>query len=145
MRRLFLPMAMSCVLAVCASAADKPPTVPRKAPVASPKAPVTPPKAVDRIDSLIATKSGNLIVIQARGAVGSGGWRAPTLKQIRSGPSEQRTIVLQFLAVPPPPTQAVIVGLVPIAAKTTLRLRKGTTSVKAVAGNNEITTQITLK
>jgi hypothetical protein len=74
--------------------------------------------------------------------VGSGGWRGAVLKPVKSGPGEQHTIVVQFVAVPPPPNRAVIMGLIPIAASTTVRLRRGIVSVRAISGSNEITTQI---
>ncbi|HWC63670.1 MAG TPA: hypothetical protein VG501_08610 [Rhizomicrobium sp.] len=134
MRRIPLLIVMLGVLAAPAAAADKP----RIAPVVPP----IPPRPVDRIDSLIATQAAGHITIQAKGAVGSGGWHGAMLKQLKSGPADQHTIVVQFVATPPPPNRAVIMGLLPIGAKTTLRMRRGIVSVRAVSGSNEITTQI---
>jgi hypothetical protein len=105
-------------------------------------APAISPKPVDRIDSLIATEAAGRVTIQAKGAVGSGGWHGAMLKQVKSGPGDPHTLVVQFVATPPPSNRAVIVGLLPIGAKTTLLMRRGIVSVRAVSGSNEITTQI---
>jgi hypothetical protein len=133
MRRIPLLMAVLCAMAPSATslgvlAADKPPVIPAR--------------PVDRIDSLIATEVAGRVTIEAKGAVGSGGWHGAMLKTAKSGPNDQHTIVLQFVATPPPSNRAVIMGLLPIGAKTTLRMRRGIVSVRAVSGSNEITTQI---
>jgi hypothetical protein len=128
MRRAYFLLAVTLALAFPASAAEKPP--------------VTPPKLVARIDSLFATKTGGNVVIQVKGAVGSGGWRGAKLRPLRSGPADARTIVVEFVATPPQPNQAVITGLLPVAANATVRMRKGVVSVRVISGSNEITTQI---
>lgn len=107
---------------------------------AAEKTPPIPPRPVVRIDSLMATAAGDKVTIEARGAVSSGGWRGAVLKPVKS--SDPHAIVVDFVATPPPPTQAVIMALLPVAASTTVRLRKGVVSVRAVSGSNEITTQI---
>lgn len=100
-------------------------------------------KPVARIDGLIATTKGNNIVIQARGAVTGGGWKKPSLRPVKSAlPGDARTIVVEFVAQPPPSNQAVIPGLMPVTAIATVRTRKGIISVRAVSAVNEITTQI---
>jgi len=105
--------------------------------------PVISDKPVARIDGLIATAKGNTIVIQARGAVTGGGWKKPSLRTVKSTlPGDARTIVVEFVAQPPPSNQAVIPGLMPVTATTTVRSRKGIISVRAVSAVNEITTQI---
>ena len=106
-------------------------------------APVAIEKPVARIDGLIATATGKNIVIQARGAVTGGGWKQATLRAIKPTlPADAHTIVVEFVAQPPPSNQAVIPGLMPVAATLTVRNRKGIISVRAVSGVNEITTQI---
>jgi hypothetical protein len=109
---------------------------------AAEKPPVVPPRLIARIDGLIATATNGKVVIQARGAVGSGGWRAAKLRTLKTIPADAHTIVVEFVAVPPSPNQAVIAGLLPIAANATLPMRRGLFSVRAVSGSNEITTQI---
>ena len=105
--------------------------------------PAIPEKPVARIDSLIATAKGNRVVIQARGAVAGGGWKKAALKPVKSvQPTDAHTIVLEMVAQPPPPDQAVIPGLLPVSASITLRARKGMVSVRVVSAVNEITTQI---
>ncbi len=105
--------------------------------------PVTPDKPIARIDSLIATAKGGQIHIQARGAVMGGGWKRVALKQIKpSLPADAHTIVLEFVAQPPPSNEAVIPGLLPVTATIALKARKGMVSVRALSADNEITTQI---
>jgi hypothetical protein len=128
MRRACLLLIVTWALAFPASAAEKPP--------------VMSPKLVARIDSLFATETGGKVVIQAKGAVGSGGWRGAKLRPLKSGAADIHTIVVEFVASPPQPTQAVITGLLPVAANTVIRMRKGVVSVRVVSGSNEITTQI---
>jgi hypothetical protein len=81
-------------------------------------------------------------VIQVKGAVEGGGWRGAKLRPVKSGAADTHTIVVEFVATPPPPTRAVIFGLLPVAANTTVRVRKGVVSVRVVSNSNEITTQI---
>jgi hypothetical protein len=126
--RICLSIAMIGLLALPAGAAEKP-------------API-PPRPVARIDSLFATLSKGEVVIEAKGAVDSGGWRQAKLRPVKSSAADAHTIVVEFVATPPAPTQAVIQVLLPIAATTTLRMRRGVVSVRVTSGSNEITTQI---
>jgi hypothetical protein len=128
MRQLCLSIAMIGFLAAPAETAEKPTPIPQR-PVA-------------RIDSLFATLSKGEVMIQAKGAVDSGGWRQAKLRPVKSTTADAHTIVVEFVATPPSPTQAVIQGLLPIAAVTTLRMRRGVVSVRVTSGSNEITTQI---
>ena len=106
-------------------------------------APVLTDKPVARIDGLIATAKGGNVIIQARGAVTGGGWKKPALKPVKSTlPGDAHTIVVEFVAQPPPSNGAVIPGLMPVTATVTVRNRKGIISVRAVSAVNEITTQI---
>ena len=105
--------------------------------------PVIADKPVARIDSLTATLRGGRVTIQARGAVTGGGWKHVTLKPVKSVlPGDARTLIVEFAAQPPPSNEAVIPGLLPVAATLTLKARKGLVSVRAVSAANEITTQI---
>ncbi|MBS0279545.1 MAG: hypothetical protein JSR25_00165 [Proteobacteria bacterium] len=106
-------------------------------------APVLTDKPVARIDGLIAAIKGRNVVIQARGAVTGGGWKKPALRPVKSTlPGDAHTIVVEFVAQPPPSNLAVIPGLMPVTATVTVRNRKGIISVRAVSAVNEITTQI---
>ena len=104
--------------------------------------PVTQPQLVARVDGLIATADGASVLIQARGAVDSGGWRQGRLRPVKNPPTDAHTIVMEFVAIPPAPTRAVIEGLLPIHATATLPMRRGVVSVRVVSDSNEITTQI---
>jgi len=128
MRRFCLSIAIIGLLAVPAGAAEK-------------LAPI-PPRPIARIDSLFATLSKGDVMIQAKGAVDSGGWRQGRLRPVKSTAADAHTIVAEFVAIPPAPTEAVIEGLLPIAAATTLHMRRGVVSVRVTSGSNEITTQI---
>lgn len=100
-------------------------------------------KPVSRIDSIIATEKDGRIAVQAKGAVMGGGWKHAVLRPAKStAQADAHVMVLNFVAQPPDPAQAVIPGLLPVAASITLKARKGTVSVRAVSGSNEITTQI---
>jgi len=104
---------------------------------------IAPGQPVSRVDSVIATEKGGRLTVQAKGAVTSGGWKRAVLKPVKSiTPADAHVLVLNFMAEPPQPTDAVIPGLLPVAAAISLKARKGIVSVRAVSGSNEITTQI---
>lgn len=124
MRPVLVLFALPFALTLASRAADRPPA----------------PQPVVRIDSLIATEANGVLVIQAKGAVGSGGWRGAMLKQVKS--PDAHIVVVQFLATPPLPGKAVIPGLLPVSASTTIRIRGGIVTVRALSGSNEITTEI---
>ena len=68
-------------------------------------------KRVLRIDSLTATQKDGAILVQAKGAVPSGGWTRPHLHLVHG---DAHSVVLEFLATPPPSGMTVIDGLVPV-------------------------------
>jgi hypothetical protein len=121
-------MMLASALAAPAAAAERPPAAPTL--------------LVSRIDSIIATEGKGAIEITVKGAVPSGGWRGPRLRPVKAGPGDAHTIVVEFVATPPPPTQAVIEGLLPIAANARVKARRGIVAVRVVSGSNEITTQL---
>jgi hypothetical protein len=97
-------------------------------------------KRVYKVDSVIATVKGHRLVIQAKGAVETGGWKGARLHLIHS--SETRTVAVEFLATPPPPGMTVIEALVPVEATLELRARPHIANVRAVADANEMTSQV---
>jgi hypothetical protein len=97
-------------------------------------------KRVYKVDSVIATVKGHKLVIQAKGAVQTGGWKGARLHLIRSG--EGKTVAVEFLATPPPPNMTVIEALVPVEATLELQARPHIVNVRAVADANEVTSQI---
>ena len=112
-------------------------------PVHAMAAVVVPDKPVARIDSLIATSKSGRVMIQATGAVTGGGWTHIALKPVKPTlPADAHTMVVEFVGVPPPSGEAVISGLLPVAANLTLKSRKGAVAVRAISAANEITTQI---
>ena len=96
-------------------------------------------KRVWRVDSVVATRAGNTVVVQVKGAVKSGGWSHPRLKLARG---DGHTLVLEFLAQPPSADAVVITALMPVTAKATLRAGRGMVTVKAIAEANDVTAQI---
>jgi hypothetical protein len=98
-----------------------------------------PEKRVWRVDSVIATLANGSVAVQVKGAVRGGGWNHPRLKVFHS---DAHTLVVEFLAQPPAPGAAVITGLLPLAAKATIRAGHRAVTVKAMAEANEVTAQI---
>lgn len=94
-------------------------------------------KRVLRIDSLTATQKDGAILVQAKGAVSSGGWTKPHLHLLHG---DGHTVVLEFLAAPPPAGMIVIDGLVPVAAALSVKGRA--TSIHVLADENEVTSQV---
>src|SRR5882757_962346 len=94
-------------------------------------------KRVFRIDSLIATQKDGVILLQAKGAVETGGWTKPRLHVMHG---DGRTITVEFLATAPPPGMTVIDALVPVSASVAMKGRA--TSVHVLADENEITSQV---
>lgn len=99
------------------------------------------PKLIYKVDSVIATLAHGRLSIEAKGAVPSGGWKAATLKLVRA-PADPHTIVVDFLATPPPSGAPVIQGMLPVSANLTVPMRRGVVTVRAVSDANEMTTQI---
>jgi hypothetical protein len=97
-----------------------------------------PEKRVWRVDSVIATQTGGAVVVEAKGAVQSGGWSHPRLKLSHG---DGHTLVVEFLAQPPAAGTAVITALLPVTAKATIRA-PGMVTVKALGQANEVTAQI---
>jgi hypothetical protein len=98
-------------------------------------------RRIYKVDSVIATAKakGRTVVIQARGAVSTGGWRQGRLHLLHN---DGKTLTLEFLAAPPPPDMTVIEQLVPVTATAEIHVRRPVTSVHVVADANELTTQV---
>jgi len=97
-------------------------------------------KRVYKVDSVIAVTKGHKLVIQAKGAVSTGGWKGARLHLIRS--ASAKTVAVEFLATPPPPGMTVIEALVPVEATLELRARPQIVNVRAVADANEVVSQV---
>ncbi|HEU4549805.1 MAG TPA: hypothetical protein VFS01_08915 [Rhizomicrobium sp.] len=98
-------------------------------------------RRIYKVDSVIATSKakGRIVVVQAKGAVSTGGWRQGRLHLLHN---DGKTLTLEFLAAPPPPEMTVIEQLVPITASAEIRTRRPVGSVHVVADANEVTTQV---
>ena len=100
---------------------------------------VTPKKLVYRIGSVTATRSGTVIIVEARGSTRTGGWTNPELVRTTGTAS---TIVLRFVAVPPSGMATQVIT--PIAAKKELGpLRPPFPKrVTVVAETNSVTVEV---
>jgi hypothetical protein len=94
-------------------------------------------KRVFRIDSLIATQKNGTILLQAKGAVPSGGWSKPRLHVVHT---DGHALTVEFLATMPPPGMTVIDVVVPISAAS--EIKGHATSVHVLADENEMTSQV---
>ena len=94
-------------------------------------------KRVFRIDSLIATQKDGMILLQAKGAVPTGGWTKPRLHVIHG---DGHTLTVEFLATQPPPGMTVIDAVVPVTASVEVKAKA--TSVHVLADENEMTSQV---
>jgi hypothetical protein len=94
-------------------------------------------KRVFRIDGLIATQKKGVILLEAKGAVPTGGWTKPRLHVMHG---DGRTLTIEFLATPPPPGMTVIDAVVPVTASVEIKGRA--TSVHVLADENEMTSQV---
>jgi hypothetical protein len=94
-------------------------------------------KRVFRIDGLIATQKKGVVLLEAKGAVPTGGWSKPRL-HVMHGDGKSWTV--EFLATPPPPGMTVIDAVVPVTA--TVEIKGKATSVHVLADENEMTSQV---
>jgi hypothetical protein len=94
-------------------------------------------KRVFRIDSLLASEKHGTIIVQAKGAVPTGGWSKARLHVLHY---DGRTVTLEFVATPPPPEMTVIDGLVPVTGS--VQIKGKAASVRVMAEQNEITSQV---
>ena len=94
-------------------------------------------KRVFRIDGLIATQKNGVILLQAKGAVPTGGWTKPRLHVMHG---DGRTLTVEFLATQPPPGMTVIDAVVPVTAS--IEVKGRATSVHVLADENEMTSQV---
>jgi hypothetical protein len=94
-------------------------------------------KRVYRIDSLIATQKGGSLVVAAKGAVSTGGWKTARLHVVHN---DGHILTVEFVAAAPPPGMTVIEALVPVEARLAVKGRAA--SVRAMAEANEMTSQV---
>src|SRR5579871_1946790 len=95
-----------------------------------------------RVDRVSASIVQNRLVVEASGAVSSGGWSHPRLRAKPSAP-EAAILTLDFITDPPSSKRVVIQELLPVSATIRLPLPKyGTVAVSVVSQSNTITTEI---
>ena len=93
-----------------------------------------------KIDRVSVSIEGRKMIVQASGAVKSGGWENPRLRIKAGHVAESDTLVIEFLATPPAKDAAVIQALLPVSAMLTAPLAPyGTTQVEVVGETNSVT------
>jgi hypothetical protein len=99
-------------------------------------------RPIYRVDKVSAFIEGTKLVIDANGAVDTGGW---THMRLRAKPSvpEAHVLELDFVADPPSPKKIVIQELLPVRAELRTNLpHYGTVAVSVISQTNAITAQI---
>ncbi len=96
-----------------------------------------------KVDRVSVSVQGRKMTVSAQGAVRSGGWENPHL-HVKAHAPESKTLVIEFLAVPPAKDEAVIQALLPVSATITTSLAPyGTTEIKVEAETNSQTVPYT--
>jgi hypothetical protein len=95
-----------------------------------------------RVDRVSAIVDNGKLIVDASGAVASGGWSHARLRVKPSAP-EAPVLEMEFIANPPSPKKVVIQTTLPVKAQLKAGLpHYGTVAVSVVAETNEITAQI---
>lgn len=101
----------------------------------------TTPEPIYKVDTVSATTDEGKLVVTAHGAVSSGGWSNPHLRQKSS--KDAHVVAFEFVAVPPPPDAAVIQALVPVEAKAIATVPAARVSeIRVEAESNDAVTKI---
>jgi len=96
------------------------------------------PKLIYKVDKVTAAIIKNRLVVNASGAVNSGGWTLPRLHLLPHQP-EADTEVIEFQAQPPLADAVVIQALLPISTTAVFPLpHYGTIQVKVVGETNAV-------
>jgi len=96
------------------------------------------PKLIFKIDKVTAAIIKGRLVVNASGAVNSGGWTAPRLHLLPHKP-EDNTETIEFLAQPPIDEAVVIQALLPIQTTAVFPLpHYGVTQIKVVSETNAV-------
>ena len=102
-----------------------------------------PAKLVYRIDRVTGTIAHDSLVIVARGAVSTGGWKRPTLRAHEGSARDTTTLEVEFVATPPRHRAAVAHAILPVSARLATRLpHAGVVQVKIVSQTNSVTVPI---
>jgi hypothetical protein len=99
---------------------------------------------VYKVDSVSASvaKGSNQLVIQARGAVRTGGWEQPRLR-VKEIFTPDDAMVVVFVALPPPRKSVVVQAVLPVQARVTVPVpSRKITSVKVAGETNSVTAKI---
>jgi hypothetical protein len=100
---------------------------------------------VYKVDSVSASvvKGSNQLVIQAKGAVRSGGWENPRLK-VKAFSAPDDAMIIVFVALPPPPKSVVVQAILPVQARVTVPVpSRKIISVRVAGETNSVSAKIT--
>lgn len=99
---------------------------------------------VYKVDSVSASvpKGTNKLVVNATGAVRSGGWEKPRLK-VKEVSAPDDTMIIVFVALPPPPKSMVVQAVLPVQATVTVPMpNHKITTVKVATETNSVVAKI---
>jgi hypothetical protein len=103
-------------------------------------------KPVFKVDTVVATAEAGAphkLVIQAKGAVRSGGWEKPKLRVKEIVVPKPGEMIIVFVAIPPPPKTMVVQAVLPVQATITVPMPKdNVTTVKVSSETNSVSAKI---
>ena len=92
-----------------------------------------------KVDSASAQVTGRKLTITASGAVSTGGWHNVQLRIDPQRAPDTDTLIVEFVATPPPSGAAVIQALLPVSTTVTVNLpRYPVNKVKLIAQTNSL-------
>lgn len=98
---------------------------------------------IDSVTASVAAGAPHKLVINAKGAVRTGGWENPRLRVKQITVPESDTMTVIFVALPPPPTSMVVEAILPVQATITVPMPKGhITTVKVASETNSVSAKI---
>jgi len=105
---------------------------------------ISPAKPVFRVDTATAKadpRTPRQLVVEAQGAVRSGGWENARLRVKTS--QKANTMMIVFVAIPPAPHAMVVQAVLPVKATVTVPMPdKGITEVQIAGETNTVTAKI---
>jgi len=98
---------------------------------------------VDSVTVSIAKDQPNKLIINAKGAVRTGGWEKPRLKVKEVSIPESDTMVVVFVAIPPAPKATVVQAILPVQATVIVTMPKSpVTKIKVAGETNSVSAKI---
>jgi hypothetical protein len=97
---------------------------------------------VDSVTVSVKPNAPNSLVIEAKGAVRTGGWEKPKLR-VKEVVTNQSEMVIVFVAIPPSPKSMVVQSVLPVEATVTVPMpKKPIATVKVATETNSVTAHV---